>query len=136
MKMPRIRVLLVDDNARFLELLSRYLSAQQELQVVGSATSGAGAVAEVGKLHPDLVLMDLTMPGMNGLEATSKIKKQPNAPRIIIVTLQDQPVYRMMSEDVGADGFLTKDNFAEPLIHMIHTLFYSPSGPRIPAEVH
>jgi DNA-binding NarL/FixJ family response regulator len=120
---PEIRVLLVDDNARFLEIESHFLSKQPEFKIVGSATSGEGALTQVVNLHPDLVLMDLTMPGMNGLQATSQIKKQPNAPRIIIVTLHDQPAYRAMCEDVGADGFITKDNFGAALIHMIHGLF-------------
>lgn len=118
-----IRVLLVDDNAKFLEIESHFLSGQPEFRIVGSATSGEGALTQVVSLHPDLVLMDLTMPGMNGLQATSQIKRQPNAPRIIIVTLHDQPAYRAICEDVGADGFITKDNFGAPLIHMIHGLF-------------
>lgn len=123
MQRAQIRVLLVDDSAPFLDMESRYLAGQSQFQVVGSATSGEGAVSQVSILHPDLVLMDLTMPGMNGLQATSHIKKQANAPRVIIVTLHDQPAYRAMSEFAGADGFITKDNFGEPLMRMIHGMF-------------
>ncbi len=118
-----IRVLIVDDSAHFLEVEKRFLAMQPELTIVGSATSGEAAISETDHLHPDLILMDLTMPGMNGLQATREIKNQPNAPRIIIVTLHDQNAYRTMSETVGADGFITKDNFGEPLINMIHALF-------------
>ncbi len=126
MQPVQIRVLLVDDSVPFLDMESRFLSGLPQFQVVGSATSGEGAVSQVTSLRPDLVLMDLTMPGMNGLQATSHIKKQPNAPRVIIVTLHDQPAYRAMSEFAGADGFITKDNFGEPLMRMIHGLFGSP----------
>ncbi|MBZ5495548.1 MAG: response regulator transcription factor [Acidobacteriia bacterium] len=133
MRAEQIRVLLVDDSAGFLELLAGYLSAHREFSVVGSATSGEGAVDQVVRLHPDLVLMDLTMPGMNGLQATSWIKKQPHAPRIIIVTFHDQPGYRAMSSAAGADGYITKDNLTKPLIHMIHTLFDSSGRPQATA---
>jgi DNA-binding NarL/FixJ family response regulator len=123
MRQSEIRVLLVDDNERFLEIESHFLSMRPEFKIVGSATSGEGALTQVVNLCPDLVLMDLTMPGMNGLQATNQIKNRPNAPRIIIVTLHDQPAYRAMCEEVGADGFITKDNFGTPLLHMIHGLF-------------
>ncbi len=123
-----IRVLIVDDSVHFLEVEKRFLAMQPELTIVGSATSGEAAISQTDHLHPDLILMDLTMPGMNGLQATRQIKNQPNAPRIIIVTLHDQNAYRTMSETVGADGFITKDNFGEPLIKMIHTLFRQTSA--------
>ena len=135
MNSSEIRVLLVDDSAGFLEMESRYLAGRPEFRVVGSATSGEGALTQVTALQPDLVLMDLTMPGMNGLQATFQIKKQPNAPRIIIVTLHDQPAYREMSVDVGADGFITKDNFGEPLILLIHGLFETSTMPQTPLRV-
>jgi DNA-binding NarL/FixJ family response regulator len=129
-----IRVLLVDDNASFLEIESNFLSRQPEFKIVGSATSGEGALTQVVNLRPDLVLMDLTMPGMNGMQATSQIKKQPNAPRIIIVTLHDQPAYREMCENAGADGFITKDNFGAALVHMIHGLFDPTPAPRASSD--
>ncbi len=122
-----IKVLIVDDSAHFLEVEKRFLAMQPELTIVGSATSGEAAISETDHLHPDLILMDLTMPGMSGLQATRQIKTQPNAPRIIIVTLHDQNAYRTMSETVGADGFITKDNFGEPLIKMIRDMF-EPTG--------
>ncbi len=124
-----IKVLLVDDSVHFLELESRFLALQPECTIVGSATSGERAIAQVDNLHPDLVLMDLTLPGMSGLQATSQIKKQPNPPRVIILTLHDQRAYRAMSEMVGADGFITKDKFGEPLIQMIHGLFDAAGAP-------
>lgn len=128
---PGIKVLLVDDSAHFLEAEKRFLAMRPELTVIGSATSGEAAISETTQLHPDLILMDLTMPGMNGLQATSQIKKQPNAPRIIIVTLHDQHAYRTMSETAGADGFITKDSFGEPLFEMIRALFGHAGAPQL-----
>jgi len=124
-------VLLVEDNMPFLEMESRFLGLQPDLTIVGRVTSAEIAISKVDDLHPDLVLMDLTLPGMNGLQATLHIKKQPNPPRIIILTLHDQHAYRDMSKMVGADGFITKDKFGEPLIQMIHGLFDPAEAPPI-----
>ena len=118
-----IRTLLVDDRPAFLDLAARFFDAHPEVKIVGRATSGREALTQVKHLHPDLVLMDIAMPGMNGFEATSRIKAQDNPPRIIILTLHDLPAYRLMSKTVGADGFVTKTEFGMPLLRLIEELF-------------
>jgi DNA-binding NarL/FixJ family response regulator len=119
---PR-RVLLVDDNAEFLDSASHFLDTDPGLKIVGRASSGLGALEQVPVLKPDLVLMDLTMPGMNGLEATRELKSQPDGPRVIILTLHDNPEYRAAAAAVQADGFVTKTELDLQLLPMIHQLF-------------
>ena len=121
--MSPLRVLLVDDNHDFLESAVHFLSAYPCLQIVGWTFSGRDARALVARLQPDLVLMDLSMPGMNGLEATSQIKAEPCTPRVVILTLHDNPEYRLAAEAAGADGFIAKSEFGTQLLPLIHTLF-------------
>ncbi len=118
-----IRVLLVDDNDAFLETVARFLADDQQIEIVGQANSGPDALEQVEHLRPDLVLMDLAMPGMSGLEATRQIKARPTGPRVIILTLYDSPEYRAAAQELGADGFVVKSEFFDQLQPAIHTLF-------------
>ena len=121
--MSPLRVLLVDDNHDFLESAARFLSAYPCLEIVGWTFSGRDARELVARLQPDLVLMDLTMPGMNGLEATRQIKALPGAPCVVILTLYDNSEYREAAEAAGADGFVTKSELGTQLLPLIRTLF-------------
>ncbi|MCI0390916.1 MAG: response regulator transcription factor [Acidobacteria bacterium] len=118
-----MRILLVDDNPKFLEAASRFLSVVPEVEIVACVFSGREAVEQSAQLQPDLVLMDLVMPGMDGLAATREIKAQPDAPRVIIVTLHKHQEYRAAAEAVGADGFLSKSEFGAQLLLLIRALF-------------
>jgi DNA-binding NarL/FixJ family response regulator len=120
--MPHIRVFLVDDNLEFLEAATNFLKTDPQLEVVGRATSGHEALEQVAALQPDLVLIDLTMPDMSGLEATQQLKSQPNAPRVAILTLHDNPEYRIRAETVHADGFVPKSEVGTQLLPLIHAL--------------
>lgn len=121
--MSPIRIFLVDDNLAFLESATRFLRGDDRIKVVGQVLSGREALEQVVQLCPDLVLMDLTMPVMNGLEATRLIKAQPNAPRVVILTLSDSYEYRSAAADAGADGFVTKSEFGTALLPLINSLF-------------
>ncbi len=116
------RILLVDDSLHFIESAERFLSEELGVNVVGSALSGIEAIDQVMRLRPDLVLMDVAMPGMDGLEATHKIKAMPNAPLVIILTLYDTPKYREAAHQAGADGFIPKADFGEQLLPLIYSL--------------
>ena len=85
------RILLVDDSRRFIESAERFFADELRVTVVGSALSGKEALDQVARLNPDLVLMDVAMPGMDGLEATQHIKARANAPLVIILTFYDTP---------------------------------------------
>jgi DNA-binding NarL/FixJ family response regulator len=121
--MPSLRVLLVDDSVTFLESAERLLASQPSLQVVGRATSGIDALDQATLLCPDLVLMDWSMVGMNGLEAMQLIKARRSAPRVVILTLFDLPQYRAAAAAAGADGFLAKSEWSVQLMPLVEKLF-------------
>lgn len=121
--MPPVSILLVDDNARFLDSVERFITAVAPYEIAGRALSGQEALARVGVVQPDLVLMDLAMPGMNGLEATRAIKTAAQPPRVIIMTMYDTPEYRVAAGEAGADGFVIKSEFAAELLPLIARLF-------------
>jgi DNA-binding NarL/FixJ family response regulator len=121
--MTVIRTLLVDDNPEFIEAAKRFLSADKDLKIVSTALTGQEALDLVENDRPDLVLMDLAMPDMNGLEATERIKSLANPPCVIILTLHDTPEYREASLEVGADGFIAKSDFGVELLPLIQGLF-------------
>jgi DNA-binding NarL/FixJ family response regulator len=106
-----VRVLLADDQALVRSGLRLILEAQDDVEVVGEAEDGAAAVRLARELHPDVVLMDLRMPGTDGLEATRQVVSLPlePAPRVVVLTTfdRDRNVYDAMR--AGAVGFLTKD---------------------------
>ena len=121
--MNPLRILLVDDSAEFLESAARLLMLHQELCIVGCAASGSAALEQVAVLNPDLVLMDLAMPGMNGLETTRQIKARPAAPRVVIMTLYDVAEYRAAARAATADGFIAKSSIRSQLLPMLAGLF-------------
>src|ERR1043165_6536076 len=97
--MRTIRLLLVDDNREYLEAATALLKSQPEIEIVGSALTGQEALELVPQTHPDVVLLDLLMPEMNGLEVAKRLKAEANPPRIIIVTLEDQNVFQEVATD-------------------------------------
>jgi two-component system response regulator NreC len=122
----RLRVLLVDDNGDFLDGVRAWLERRPGVQVVGIAGSGRQAVSEVERLHPDLVLMDVTMPDMNGFEATRWIKGGPGAPIVVLMTFHDSDAARKEARGAGADDFVCKARFTEQLTRVIEK--WSPRG--------
>jgi DNA-binding NarL/FixJ family response regulator len=121
--MDSIRTLLIDDSREFLRAASQFLSADPNIEIVGKYHSTKEALQQLGKLAPDLILMDLAMPDINGLEATQRIKDQADPPRVIILTMYDNPEYRQASEAVKADGFVAKADFGIQLVPMIKEIF-------------
>lgn len=101
-------ILLADDDQEFRALLKRLLEKDTRLRVTGEANDGAEAI-ELARTHtPDIILMDLAMPGINGLEATRRIKGEHPAMKIIIFTQYVENVYHRAAPDSGADNFLSK----------------------------
>ena len=115
----RRRVLLVDDSPEFLVSATRFLSQLPWIEVVAYASSGIIGINQVALVHPDVVLMDLNMPGMNGLEATRQIKAQRNPPCVILVTLSDSHEYRLAAAEAKADGFITKSDFGSHIAQLL-----------------
>lgn len=103
------RVLIVDDHTLLRAGLRSLLAQDPNIDIVGEAADGRDAVRAVGQLTPDLVLMDLTMPGMNGIEAVTEIKRRYPEVRILVMTLHKTEDFIHASLRAGADGYILKD---------------------------
>ncbi len=110
-----IRVLIVDDQSMVRSGFSVLLGAQPDIEVAGEAENGQQALAQVGLLKPDVVLMDVRMPIMNGLEATRELLQQPEPPKVLVLTTFDLDDYVYEALRAGASGFLLKDASAGEL---------------------
>ncbi len=116
---PPIRVLVVDDHRIVLEGLALIIGREQDIKVVGSAATGEEAVAAFARDRPDIVLMDLQLPGISGVEAIREIRRlDPNA-HIVVLTMYggDEDIYRAL--EVGATTYLLKDSLSDDLVHMV-----------------
>ncbi|MGZ9583464.1 response regulator [Paenibacillus marinisediminis] len=107
--MRRFRILIADDNAHAREGMADILAIDDTFQLVGEAVNGEEAVAMTGQLMPDLLLMDISMPLMGGLEATRKIKEQYPSVKIVMVTVSDDITNLFEALKVGAQGYLIKN---------------------------
>jgi DNA-binding NarL/FixJ family response regulator len=114
-----IRVAIVDDERLVRSGLRMILSGTADIEVVDEAGDGLEAVAAVSRSHPDVVLMDIRMPRVDGLEATRRIIARPGAPRVIVLTTFDLDEYVYETLQAGASGFLLKDAPEERLIAAI-----------------
>lgn len=117
--MSRIRILLVDDQALFREGIRTILSLQPGIEVVGEAANGTEAVEQAQRLHPHVVLMDLRMPLLGGVEATRRIHAQQPESRIIVLTTFDDDEEVFDALRAGAAGYLLKDAPSETLVEAI-----------------
>ncbi|MCW2739446.1 MAG: DNA-binding response regulator, NarL/FixJ family, contains and domain [Nocardioides sp.] len=130
-----IRVLIVDDDPLVRSALSLMLGGQADLEVVGEAGNGAAGLALVTELDPDVVLMDIRMPVMDGLEATQALHQRPSPPSVVILTTFDADDHVLRAVAAGADGFLLKDTPPGDIVHAIRTVaageaMLSPSATR------
>ncbi|MEU1518598.1 response regulator transcription factor [Streptomyces sp. NPDC005811] len=110
------RVLICDDQELIRMGLRMVIDSQPDLTVVGEAADGETAITGVAALEPDLVLMDVRMPGLDGLAATEHLCAQPDGPRILVVTTFDLDEYAYAALRAGANGFLVKDAPAEEIL--------------------
>ena len=117
-----IRVLIADDQALVRSGFTMILETQRDIHIVGDAEDGAEAVRLVSELEPDVVLMDIRMPELDGLEATRRILALSNAPRVIVLTTFDMNEYVYEAMKAGASGFLLKDTRPELLIEAVRTV--------------
>jgi DNA-binding NarL/FixJ family response regulator len=101
-----VRVLVVDRNDDLLDGLSAWLRREPNVTIVGSARTGPEAVDLVDRLRPDLLIMDISISGMNGFEATRKIKSVPRAPAVVLMTLHDSEAARAEAWAAGADDLI------------------------------
>lgn len=117
--MSPVRVMLADDHALFREGLAGIITAQPDLEVVGEASDGLEAIVMAQELKPDLILMDIQMPGCDGLEATLKIKKALPETVIVMLTVRDDEEKLFETIKYGAQGYLLKNIRSRELLEMI-----------------
>ena len=119
---PTVRLLLVDDHPLVREGLKRVLSSMVGVFVVGEASTGEDAVARVRDLEPDIVMMDLSLPKMSGIEATRIIRKEFPATRVLALTMHMEEVYVRGALEAGASGYLVKDARPNELVRAIEAV--------------
>ena len=117
-----IRVLLVDDQPLLRTGFRLILQTEPDIEVVGEAADGEVALSQVRALHPDVVLMDIRMPRMDGVEATRRLSLVESPPRILVLTTYDLDEYVVESLRAGASGFLLKDVPADDLVEAVRVV--------------
>ena len=117
-----IRVLLADDQVLVRTGLRTILEDAGGFAIVGEAGDGAEAVARCAELHPDVVLMDVRMPNLDGIDATRRIRAEPQPPRILVLTTFDLDEYVYAGLRAGASGFLLKDALAADLVSAVRAV--------------
>jgi DNA-binding NarL/FixJ family response regulator len=130
-----VRVLVVDDHALFAEALMLTLGIDDRIEVVGSASTGTEAVSLAQALNPDVVLMDVHMPSMDGIEATRHLRRVSPRSRVVIVSAARSPELAAHARLAGAERYLTKDT---PAVKLIDAIVDVPRGatvtPLVPRE--
>lgn len=132
----KIKVLLVDDHPVVRKGLHSCLANRDNLKIVGEASNGTEALQKVKELDPDVVLMDINMPGMDGLEVTETLRKDSPRTRVLVLSVHDTREYVMRIVKAGARGYVLKDTPPEELVQAIETVnageaYFSPSVARI-----
>jgi DNA-binding NarL/FixJ family response regulator len=133
--MKQITVLLADDNRAVRKEFRKILELEDDLEVVGEAKNGHEAVALAKKLRPDLVLMDVTMPLLNGLQATCQILEAVPASKVLMLSSHSDEAYIVEAVNSGAVGYLIKQTSADSVCTAIRDVhkgntFFSPSIPK------
>ena len=113
-------MLIADDHRLFAEALAAILGAEHGIEVAGVAGDGKEAVALSGSLKPDVVLMDISMPGMDGIEAARALTKRKRKPKVVMLTGSNAPQDIARAREAGATSFLTKESIAAELVGAIH----------------
>lgn len=118
-KPSRIKVLLVDDHPIVLEGLKHVLQRNARLQIVGLAHNGAEAIGKARSLHPDVILMDISMPGTGGIEATRVLRQACPEARVVALSVHDSAYYMREMSEAGAAGYMVKTTPPQEMIRVI-----------------
>ena len=125
------RTLIVDDDGSFRRRVKGLLASERDIEVIGEAADGQEAILKARELEPDLVLMDVRMPGMNGVNATRQLKNEMPELKVLILTIFDLQEYREAAMASGASGYVIKKSLIEELMPAIRdVLGASPQDER------
>jgi two-component system response regulator NreC len=117
--MIKIRIILADDHTLFRQGIRTLLSAEPDIEVVGEASNGSDAVDKTSEARPDVVLMDISMPGMSSFEASRKIKKNRPETKVLFLTMYDDEDYLAEALSAGASGYVLKDSPSQQLVDAV-----------------
>ncbi len=117
-----IKLMIVEDHELFRTGIQNIMGSMSDVEVVGEASSGEEAIAMARRLEPDLILMDVGLPGISGLETTERILKAQPGIRVIVLTAHSEPPLPARLLDIGASGYLTKGASAEELISAVNAV--------------
>lgn len=120
--MDKLRILIVDDHAIVRAGIRSLLESQTDIDVVGEAAGGEEAIDKVKQLRPELVLMDIAMPGMNGIEATRLLKKKSPNTHVLVLTMHDDDEFFFPLLRAGASGYLLKDADPQELLYAVRVV--------------
>ncbi|HEU4642021.1 MAG TPA: response regulator transcription factor, partial [Gemmatimonadaceae bacterium] len=134
-----IRVVLADDHAIVRAGLKAVLGSARDIEVVGEASNGKDAIALVQRLHPDVVVMDLSMAEMDGIAATKALAAMEGSPRVLVLTMHAEEDYLVPLLEAGASGYLVKSAADRELVDAVRTvargeLFVRPNAARVLAK--
>ncbi|MBI3850669.1 MAG: response regulator transcription factor [Verrucomicrobia bacterium] len=118
----KIRLLLVDDHPFVREGIKSHLATEAGIAIVGEAGNGEEALRQAARLKPEVVLMDISMPGMSGLEAISRLRKKAPRARVLVLTMHDNREYITQVFRLGARGFVRKDSSPDELVRAIRAV--------------
>ena len=121
--MENINIVLAEDHLIVRKGIKNLLEDEEGIKVVGEASDGREAIKVVETLRPDLLIADIRMPVMSGLDAAQDLSRRPHPPKILILSMHDDEDYILQSVDVGASGYLLKDTSKEELLKAIRTIY-------------
>jgi DNA-binding NarL/FixJ family response regulator len=117
-----IKILLADDNQTFVTAVRKFLDILPGTEVVGQAHDGRDALSKAGQLAPDLVLLDISIPELNGLEVARCMRSWSQSPHVVFLSMHDSVDYRAAAQELGAVGFVGKPDFVVDLPPIIERL--------------
>lgn len=117
-----LKILFVDNNPLFLSALHKLLDPMEEVEIVGEACDGVEALRKTKELQPDLILLDIAMPKMTGLDVALRMRAWAKAPKILFLTMYDDVFYRDAARDLGAIGVVGKTDLVANLLPLIRPL--------------
>jgi len=135
--MPKIRIMLADDHTLFRQGVKNLLSTEPDMEVIGEVSNGGDAIEKASELRPDVVLMDIGMPGSSSFEATRQIKKNRPECKVLFLTMYDDEDYLVEGMEVGGNGYVLKDSPAPQLLNAIRDVNRGGSylSPRMLAQL-
>lgn len=126
--MAKTKIMLVDDHAEFRDVLKGFLEDRSHLGVIAEASDGIEAIEVALRVRPDLILMDISMPRMDGFTATKEIKRSIPDVSVVFVSFYDDDQYKEFARQTGGDGFVSKANLARDLPPVLESLNQQLAG--------